>query len=117
MWQLDLDIGLVEKRYPYIYCAGRQNLYAYFMVPLFSEIFFWFQDRRNISRTAGELPLGMYIIMMIKKQNLKMFGKIFIFSWLGGAIPKCGGGSTFGKNHLFFEEIFTFLRLAFPSGL
>ena len=84
--------------------------------------FFWdFFSGSNIgrtsSRTAGELLLGMYNSMMIKKQNLKVFEKISIFSWLGGAISKCGGGDTFGKNHLFFEEFFTLSRLAFPSGL
>ena len=56
----------------------------------------------------------MYNIMMIKMQNLKVFEKFSIFSWLGGAIPKCGGGSTFGKNHLFFRRFFTLSGISFP---
>ena len=46
-------------------------------------------------------------------QNLKVFAKILFFSWLGGAIPKCGVGSTFGKNHLFFRRFFTLSGISF----
>ena len=74
----------------------------------FSEIFF--SVLTSVEQVLEPL-VGMYNIMMIKMQNLKVFEKNFFFV-VGGS----DGGSTFEKNHLFFRRFFTLSGILFPSG-